>query len=104
MCAQKYILGGLVTTISVPANGSVNAPSVWASRIVALRNNNYSSVFSVFSVANTGGEIVRVSQTSGGISINNETKSSQLHISTIDDVLVIENNSSSSRNLSWRIL
>jgi hypothetical protein len=82
----------------------LEAPSEWASKILALKNSDWTTTYSIFSITTNGSEIVRLSQSSGGLSINNEQQSIQLHISTIDNKLMIRNNDSSAKHLAWRIL
>lgn len=97
------VLGGLKTEIVVPANSSVEVPSAWAGKIMGIGNLSYTSFLSVFSIVPENDAIQRVSQTSGGLSINNEAQS-DLHISKVGTKLMIQNNTDANKVISWRVL
>ena len=99
----KKFLGGLKTEITVPANSSVEVPSAWAGKIMGIGNLSYTSFLSVFSIVPENNAIQRVSQTSGGLSINNEAQS-HLHISKVGTKLMIQNNTDANKVVAWRVL
>lgn len=98
------VLGGVEKEISVSANSSVDFPvEEFANRAFLARNGTTSSINGLFYKAGSGAQLSRLAGSTSGLSISDETSAS-LHISRIDGVWKLTNNSNNNGKFIYHIL
>lgn len=98
------MLGGVEKEISVSANSSVDFPvEEFANRAFLACNGTVSLINGLFYKAGSGPQLSRLAGSTSGLSISDETPAS-LHISGIDGVWKLTNNSNDNGKFIYHIL